>query len=118
MGGWLPEDYETFPKKYRDEFNFSPFDLEKDGLTGLIEAHAFALKKVPVSDYCGIFHHDLGNTLMFVLDGSPFIYELGYDPEEGVWVSVAFALEHRGYDMSQDKFNYKEIVKKWWEDIQ
>lgn len=117
MGGWHSEDYEKFPKEYRNEFNFSPFNFDKDGLTSLIEAHALALKEVPVSDYCGILRHDLGNTLIFVLDGSPFIMELGYCPDENVLYFIKIILENHGYDHKQDKFKYKEMAKKWWEDL-
>ena len=63
LGAWSLEGYQIFPREIRSEFNFSPFDLDKDGLTGLIEAQIFALKKVPVSDFCGIYSHDLGNGL-------------------------------------------------------
>jgi len=111
LGGWSLEKYQTFPREIRDEFNFSPFDLDKDGLTGLIEAQIFALKKVPVSDFCGIYSHDLGNSLMVVHDGRPLIMELGYDYEYGEY-EVEIVLDYLGYDFELDKFNYREMVKK------
>ena len=132
LGGWHLEDYKRFPREMRDEFNFSPFDLDKDELTGLIEAQMFALKKAPVSDFCGIYSHDLGNALNGVYDGVAFIQELGYDYDE-VEVEVIeelgdydelelgydfyeyyvkIVLSSIGYDFERDKFNYREMVKK------
>jgi len=123
LGGWDSEDYKRFPRKMRDEFNFSPFDLVKDGLTGLIEAQIFALQKVPVSDFCGIYSYDLGNSLMCVYDGVAFIVDLGYDYDE-VEIKVIeesrnfyefdikIVLRSIGYDFERDKFNFKELVKK------
>ncbi len=123
LGGWDSEDHKGFPREIRDEFNFSPFDLDKDGLTGLIEAQIFALKKVPVSDFCGIYSHDLGHSFMGVYDGVPFVVELGYDYDE-VEVTVIeesrdfyefdvkIVLRFIGYDFERDEFNFKELVKK------
>ncbi len=109
LGGWRSKKYEMFPKRTREEFNFSPFDLDKDGLTGLIEAQMFALRKVPVSDFCGIYSHDLGNALMCVHNGVAFIEEFGYDYDE---FDVEIVLEYHGYDFEQDKFNYRKMVKR------
>ena len=109
LGGWHSEDYEVFPIEFRKKFNFSPFDLDKDGLTGLIEAQIFALKKVPVSDFCGIYLHDLGNALMVVHDGRPLIMELGNNYGE---YEVEIVLDYLGYDFERYKFNYREMIKK------
>jgi hypothetical protein len=111
LGGWIIKQYQEFPTEISNEFNFSPFDLDKDGLTGLVEAQMFALKKIPVSDLCGIYAHDSGSALMFVLNGVPIVMELGY-PKEYDEDDVGLILEGYGYDIEQDKFNYKEIVKR------
>ena len=111
LGGWGLEKYQTFPREIRDEFSFSPFDLDKDGLTGLIEAQIFALQKVPVSDFCGIYSHDLGNSLMCVHNGVPFVMELGHTYEYGEH-EVEIVLNYLGYDFELDKFNFREMVKK------
>lgn len=108
LGGWRLEKYQKFPREICEKFNFSPFDLDKDGLTGLIEAQMFALKKVPVSDFCGIYSHDLGNTLMGVYDGVAFIQDLGYEYGEN---DVKILLDYLDYDFERDKFNFREIVK-------
>ena len=111
IGGWHLEDYKIFPVEFRELINFSPFDLDKDGLTGLIEAHMFALKKISVSDFCGIYGHDLGNALMCVHNGRPIIMELGYDDKFGEY-EVEIVLDYHGYDFERDKFKFKEMVKK------
>lgn len=111
LGGWLFEQYQEFPNRISKEFNFSPFDLDRGGLTGLVEAQMFALNEVTVSDFCGIYRHDMGSTLMCVLNGVPIVMELGY-PNEYDEVDVELILESHGYDLEQDKFNYKEIVKR------
>ena len=124
LGGWGLEKYQNFPKETRDEFNFSPFDLDKGGLTGLVEAQIFALQKVPVSDFCGIYSHDLGHTLMGVYNGVSFVVELGldYDDVEVAFIEKSYGdfyefdieivLRFIGYDFERDKFNFKELVKK------
>ncbi len=111
LGGWRLEKYQSFPRETRDEFNFSPFDLDKDGLTGLIEAQIFALQEVPISDFCGIYSHDLGNALMCVHDGVPFVMELGYDYEYGER-EVEIVLDYLDYDFELDKFNFREWLRK------
>ena len=111
IGGWHPENYDIFPVEFRKLINCSPFDLDKDSLTGLIEAHMFALQKVPVSDFCGIYRHDLGNALMCVHDGVAFTMELGYDYEYGE-DEVKIVLDYLGYDFERDKFKFREMVKK------
>ena len=70
-----------------------------------------ALKKVPVSDFCGIYRHDLGSSLMCVHNGVPIVVELGYNYEYDE-NDVEIVLEHHGYDFGQDKFNYRRIVKR------
>ena len=111
LGGWDSEDYKTFPVEFRELINFSPFDFDKDGLTNIIEAQMFALQKVPVSDFCGIYRHDSGNALMCVHDGRAFIQELGYDYEYSE-DEVKIVLDYLGYDFERDKFNFREMVKK------
>lgn len=109
LGGWMFEQYQEFPDKISKEFNLSPFDLDKDGLTGLVEAQMFALKRIPISDFCGIYRHDLGSYLMCVHNGVANVQELGFDFEEE---EVEIMLRYYGYDFEQDKFNYREMVKR------
>ena len=106
LGGWSLEKYESvFPKKFLSIINCSPFEFTKDQKEGLIEALECALKKVPVSDYYGVYHHDGGNALMGVNVGVPFIIELGYDYDE---TDVEFYLEEVEY--FKDKF--EEVYKR------
>ncbi len=44
----------------------------------LTEAIELALNKVPISDFHGIYRHDMGYTLMDVYEGQPFAIEIDY----------------------------------------
>lgn len=48
-------------------------------MESLVDALENALMRVPTSDFYGIYRHDLGNTLMGVQTGIPFVIELGYE---------------------------------------
>lgn len=82
LGGWDSyEDYngkKIFPEEFISIIHFSPFNFSKNELEGLIEALECVLRKVPVSDFHGIYQHDEGYTLMGVKGGKPFMIELGY----------------------------------------
>ena len=77
LGGWSSyNNSEIFPKKFISIINFTPFDFGKEELEELVQALEHALRKVPVSDFHGIYKHDFGQTLMGVRDGRPFTMEL------------------------------------------
>jgi hypothetical protein len=91
MGGWGVNEDESykkeFPAKFNKLINFNPFDFTKQELSNLVEAIEGALKKVPVSDYYGLYKHDLGQAIMGVKLGRPIIRELyTYEdlPEEDI----------------------------------
>jgi hypothetical protein len=85
LGGWDSEIYdEIFPKRIYKLINGSPFDFTKDELEALIEALECALKKVPISDFYGVYHHDFGKILMGVRFGVPFIVEMGYEYDRSI----------------------------------
>lgn len=89
IGGWGRKDSRTgryfdsytgenvFPEDFEDLINFSPFKFSDFEKNLFLDALEFALDKVPVSDFWGVFNHDLGNTLMGVSKGKPFTRELG-----------------------------------------
>lgn len=91
IGGWDPErasfyinDVDLipkFPKRFNTIINFSPHDFSEEEKESLAEAFEHALRKVPVSDFYGIYKHDSGNRLMGVKEGRPIIVELGFSPE-------------------------------------
>lgn len=72
------DDNNLFPQDFMSIINCSPFDFSKNELKSLVEALECALRGVPKSNFYGIYHHDLGNALMGVRVGIPFIIELGY----------------------------------------
>ncbi|MFW9878676.1 MAG: hypothetical protein ACFFG0_36820 [Candidatus Thorarchaeota archaeon] len=80
LGGWGANDNYTykkeFPEKFNEIINFNPFCLTKKELDLLVEALEEALKKVPVSDFYGVYRHDSGQTLMGVRYGEPIYREL------------------------------------------
>lgn len=57
---------------------FSPFDFIDDETGYFLDALEFALKKVPVSDFWGIFAGDAGNAYMGVKKGKPFTEYLSH----------------------------------------
>lgn len=100
LGGWDSESYdEIFPKRIYKLINGSPFDFTKDELEALIEALECALKKVPISDFYGVYHHDFGKILMGVRFGVPFIVEMGYEYDE---IDIEFYLDE--VEVFKDKF--------------
>ncbi|TFG18789.1 MAG: hypothetical protein EU529_17060 [Promethearchaeota archaeon] len=76
IAGWHLND-KNIPMEIKNVINSSPFnfsDVERDDF---LESLELAIGKVPVSDFWGVYSHDLGNTLMCLENGRPFIKELG-----------------------------------------
>jgi len=74
--------HNIFPDDFISIINFSPFDFSGEELDEFIQALECALRKVPVSDFYGVYQHDLGNSIMGVRGGRPFAIELGYEYDE------------------------------------
>lgn len=80
IGAWSP-DYRVFlfteerrlPKEFEAIVNFTPFDFSCTELEEFIEALELALDKVPVSDFEGVYEHDLGRESMGLKSGKPFV---------------------------------------------
>ncbi len=91
FGGWDPKRASLFisdknlipkfPRKFNALINFSPHDFSEDEKEALAEALELALRKVPVSDFYGVYKHDFGNLLMGIKDGKPLRVELGVSPK-------------------------------------
>jgi hypothetical protein len=86
LGSWRDynnDDYKSlFTKEFKAFINYNPFQFSKDELSLLVNALENSLKKVPLSNYYGIYKHDTGNTLMGVRAGKPFFLELHGDPSK------------------------------------
>ena len=83
LGGWkLSEAKKVFPLDFFSLINFSPFDFTNDELDVFIEAFELSLRKIPVSDFHGVFQSDMGYSLMGVKNGIPFIEDLGYSYDD------------------------------------
>jgi len=83
IGGWSPDyrvflfaEERTFPQEFESIVNFSPFNFSEVELEEFIEALELALVKVPVSDFEGVYEHDLGRRLMGISSGKPFVKSL------------------------------------------
>jgi hypothetical protein len=78
IGGWASYGITPFAKKiiFPEDFleivNFTPFKFTDNERELFLDAFEFALKKVPVSDFWGLFNRDIGNSYMGVRRGEPF----------------------------------------------
>ncbi|TFG22474.1 MAG: hypothetical protein EU529_10315 [Promethearchaeota archaeon] len=74
-------DETYFPKDLMDVINSSPFEFTHEEQNLFLDALEFALKKVPVSDFWGVYHHDEGSTHMGVSFGEPYMERLDWYAE-------------------------------------
>lgn len=90
VGGWASYGVtpfmkeKVFPEDFLKVINFSPFEFTDDKKGCFLDALEFALRKVPPSDFWGVYHHDLGNSYMGIRRGKPFIENMRHferDPE-------------------------------------
>jgi hypothetical protein len=89
IGGWSPDyrvflfaEERTFPQEFELIVNFSPFNFSAVELEEFIEALELALDKVPVSDFEGVYEHDLGRESMGLRSGKPFVKYLKKEQKE------------------------------------
>lgn len=84
IGAW-DSDYQiytgkkVFPKEFESIINFSPFNFSNTELEEFIEAFESAINKVPISDFQAKYRNELGNHLVGIRDGKPFIENLEID---------------------------------------
>ena len=98
VGAWsldyrvfLFTELRTFPQEFETIINFSPFNFSKIELEEFIEALTLSLGKVPVSDFEGVYEHDLGRELMGLKSGKPFVkYLKSEDKKIETW---AYSIE-------------------------
>jgi len=80
LGGWKTlEDAsgkKIFPDDFESAINFNPFEFSRSNLEDLAKALEYSIRRVPVSDFYGVYKHDFGHTLMGVQYGKPFTMEL------------------------------------------
>lgn len=81
IGGWSLDHHphteeEALSQGLKSHVNSSPFNLSHKELEEFIEALECSLSKVPISDFEGIFIHDLGKVLMGIKSGKPFTENL------------------------------------------
>ncbi len=104
LGGWSSYQDDNgdniFPDDFNTIINFTPFDFSSEELEEFIEAFELALRKAPVSDFYGVYQHDLGNDLMGVMSGIPFSIVLGYEYDE---VDIEIWLD--AVEFYKDKFD-------------
>ena len=119
IGGWDPENMwvfdninieELFPKDFYSEINFWPVDFSIEELKDLIAALELGLSRVPVSDFHCIYKHDLGNTLMAIVNGNPCLAEFGNNYTEN---DIQNKLDYwkRRYKKPSEEINYGALKK-------
>ncbi len=89
VGAWS-SNYRVFlfaearrlPKEFEAIVNFTPFDFSHTELEEFIEALELALDKVPISDFEGVYKHDLGRKSMGLKSGRPFVKYLKKEKKE------------------------------------
>ena len=110
IGGWTPA-YTLFAKKrvflrqFESIINFNPFNFSKIELREFLEAFVISLGKVPISDFEGIYTHDLGSYLMGIKSGKPFIEKIPSNRKKRV---VTWSYSVLGNDKAMN-FYYKYI---------
>ena len=111
IGGWSPDyhtflykEHKTFPQEFESIVNFNPFKFSAIELEEFIEALTFALAKVPISDFEGIYDHDLGRKLMGLRSGKPFTKTLKKERKE----SRTWSYSIKGNDEASN-FNWDYI---------
>ncbi len=92
FAGWRSSRYAkaAYSADLTSCFNCSPFDLTSDELECLVKALESALRKVPTTDFYGIYQDDTGYYLMGLKRGKCFIFNLGYSYND---INVKYYLE-------------------------
>lgn len=85
IGGWRGKGEHPFkkervlPEDITNVINFSPFDFTDDERGCLLDVLEFALKKVPISDYWGVFSYEAVHFLMGIKNGRQIIEPWEWD---------------------------------------
>ena len=61
-----------FPEDFLEVVNFTPFKFTDDERGMFLDALELALKRVPVSEFWGVFSRDIGEYLMGIKDRKPY----------------------------------------------
>jgi len=76
IGAWSKKGAQLLGKDPLEDFlelkEFSPHEFTEEEQNLFLDAFEFALKKVPVSDFWGIFRRDIGNHYVGVKKSKPF----------------------------------------------
>ncbi len=110
IGGWASYGITPFakeiifPEDFLEIVNFTPFNFTDNERGCFLDALEFALKKVPVSDFWGVFNRDIGNSYMGIRRGESFnklMQHFERDPEAEREVEALFGRKFKdGYNQS------------------
>jgi len=106
IGGWSP-DYYLFNRKKKFTLDsepivlFSPFNFSEAELEDFLRAFECSLRKVPISDYEGVFYHGFGATLMGIRAGEPFLEDYGSREKKKI---ETWSYSILGNDLAMDYF--------------
>jgi len=116
IGGWTSYDIDPitkeriFPEEFVEVINFNPFKFTDDERGCLLDALEFALKKVPVSDFWGVFNRDIGNHYMGVRRGESFMKELGdFERDPGAEKKLEPLIGKEFIDVYDESFSIKSL---------
>jgi len=70
-----------FPEDFFEIINYSPLEFTIEERNMFLDALEFAIGKVPISDFWGVYYHDTGILVLGVAKGEPFKEEIYY-PEK------------------------------------
>lgn len=114
IGGWTSDYYvftegKVFPQDFGEIINYSPFDFSNNELEDFIEALRASLDKIPVSDFEGIYTHDLGEYSMGIKLGRPFVRKVSLqDKKKETWSYAIIGSD----DAFQLYFKYGDIIRE------
>ncbi|HDZ18495.1 MAG TPA: hypothetical protein ENH75_09405 [archaeon] len=116
IGAWTSNYYifteeKVFSQQFEALINFSPFSFSNIELEEFIEALGSSLNKVPISDFEGVYTHDLGKNLMGIRSGKPFIETIENECQKGKKKEDTWSYSILGNDLAMDFFyDYIKIL--------
>ena len=114
VGAWSPDyrvflfaEERTLPQEFESIINFNPFNFSDIELEEFTEALKFALDKVPISDFEGVYENDFGRELMGLKSGKPFAIFLENKRKENETWSYSIMGNDEAWNLNGDFIEIK-----------